>query len=136
MYLVQKAIKVILKYFKIKDDHGPLGPPSKVGEKETKGDKQERNGGTVYVRWGHDQCPSTAQLVYSGRAGGSKYDHTGGGSNPQCLPLDPNFLIPISGDQHRAYMYGAEYQTYTDSNSHIHGSHDHDVRTMCSLSCQ
>jgi len=28
------------------------------------------NEGTVYVRWGHDQCPSTAQLVYSGRVGG------------------------------------------------------------------
>ena len=31
----------------------------------------------VYVRWGHDQCPSTAQLVYSGRAGGSQYTHPG-----------------------------------------------------------
>ena len=62
-----------------------------------KGDKEERDRGTVYVRWGHDQCPSTAQLVYSGRGGGSHFDHmhTGGGSNPQCLPLDPNFLTPI-----------------------------------------
>ena len=82
----------------------------------------------MYIRWGHDQCPSTAQLVYSGRAGGSLYRHSGGGSNPQCLPLDPNFLIPISGDQrYRAYMYGAEYQTYTYSNSHVHGRHDSDV---------
>ena len=23
----------------------------------------------MYVRWGHDEFPSTAQLVYSGRAG-------------------------------------------------------------------
>ena len=66
----------------------------------------------MYVRWGHDQCPSTAQLVYSGRAGGPHYQHSGGGSNPQCLPLDPNFLTPISGIQYRALMYGAEYQTY------------------------
>ena len=92
-----------------------------------KGDKEERNGGTVYVRWGHDQCPSTAQLVYSGRAGGSHYKHSGGGSNPQCLPLDPNFLTPISGFQHRAFMYGAEYQTHTDSSSYLHGRHDTDV---------
>ena len=85
-------------------------------------------GGTVYIRWGHDQCPSTAQLVYSGRAGGSLYRHSGGGSNPQCLPLDPNFLTPISGDQrYRAYMYGAEYQTYTYSYSYIHGRHNADV---------
>ena len=93
-----------------------------------KGENEERNGGgTVYVRWGHDQCPSTAQLVYSGRAGGPQHYHGGGGSNPQCLPLDPDFLTSISGAQHRALMYGAEYQTYTDSNSYLHGRHDHDV---------
>ena len=85
------------------------------GQKGIKGGKEERNGGTVYIRWGHDQCPSTAQLMYSGRAGGPHFDHTGGGSNPQCLPLDPNFLAPINGTQYRAYMYGSEYRTHTDS---------------------
>ena len=89
--------------------------------------KGYNGGGTVYVRWGHDECPSTAQLVYSGRAGGSYYHQPGGGSNPQCLPLDPNFLTPISGTQHRAYMYGAEYETNTASNSHVHGRQEHDV---------
>ena len=84
-------------------------------------------GGSVYVRWGHDQCPSTAQLVYSGRAGGSLYSQSGGGSNPQCLPLDPNFLTEISGIQSRALMFGAEYETNTDSNSYLHGRHNHDV---------
>ena len=94
----------------------------------TKDMKGKRNGGTVYVRWGHDECPSTAQLVYSGRTGGPKWDHSGSGSNPQCLPLDPNFLTPITGNQrYRAYMYGAEYQTYTDSNSRVHGRHDTDI---------
>ena len=92
-----------------------------------KGDKEERNGGTVYVRWGNDECPSTAQLVYSGRAGGSPYTDSGGGSNPQCLPLDPNFLTAISGTQYRGYIYEAEYQTLTDSNSHVHGRQDTDV---------
>ena len=90
--------------------------------------KGERNGGTVYVRWGHDQCPSTAQLMYSGRVGGPHYNHSGGGSNPQCLPMDPNFLTPISGLQHlRAFMYGAEYEIYTDSNSHVSGRHNKDI---------
>ena len=42
-----------------------------------KGDKEERNRGTVYVRWGHDQCPLTAQLVYNGRAGGADRKHGG-----------------------------------------------------------
>ena len=91
-------------------------------------EKKNYNGGTVYVRWGHEQCPSTAQLVYSGRAGGPHYQNSGGGSNPQCLPLDPNFLTPISGDQRwRALIYGAEYETITDSNSYLHGRQDHDV---------
>ena len=84
-------------------------------------------GGAVYVRWGHDRCPSTAQLVYSGRAGGPHVSHRGGGSNPQCLPLDPNFLTPISGSQDRTYMYGAEYETNTNSYSHVHGRQDTDV---------
>ena len=65
--------------------------------------------------------------MYSGRAGGSYFNHTGGGSNPQCLPLDPNFLREISGTQFRALMYGAEYDTLTDGNSHVHGRHETDV---------
>ena len=28
-----------------------------------------KHGGAVYVRWGHDECPSTAELVYKGKAG-------------------------------------------------------------------
>ena len=107
---------------------GLTGPKGVPGQKGTKGDKEERNGGTVYVRWGHDQCPSTAQLVYSGRAGGPLYNNPGGGSNPQCLPLDPNFLTPISArPQHRDYMYGAEYYTYGDNKNPVKGVHINDV---------
>jgi len=42
-------------------------------------------------------------------------------------PTRPNFLTPIIGRQYRALMYGAEYQTHTDSNSYLHGRYDHDV---------
>ena len=75
---------------------------------------RERNGGSVYVRWGHDECPLTAQLVYSGRAGGAWFTHVGGGSNPRCLPMDLNFL---PAKKYRAFIYGAEYQSHTDSKS-------------------
>ena len=92
-----------------------------------KGDKEEGNGGTVYVRWGHDQCPLAAQQVYSGREGGPNWSHSGGGSNPQCLSLDPNFLRSISGSQGRALMCGTEYEMHTDSSSHVHGRHSIDV---------
>ena len=64
--------------------------------------------------------------MYSGRAGGPHWNQNGGGSNPQCLPMNPNFLTGVSG-QIRAFIYGAEYETHTDSNSHVHGRHDHDV---------
>ena len=107
---------------------GLTGPKGVTGQKGMNGDKEERNGGgTVYVRWGHYECPSTAQLMYSGRAGGPHYANGGGGSNPQCLPMDPNFLTPISGIQYRSYMHGAEYQTHTDSDSHVNGRNNHDV---------
>ena len=44
------------------------------------------------------------------------------------MPLNPNYLTAISGTQsYRALLYGAEYQTHTDSNSHVHGRNDFDV---------
>ena len=103
---------------------GLTGPKGGQGLKGMKGEKT--NSGTVYVRWGHDQCPSTAQRVYAGRAGGPRHD-IGGGSNPQCLPLDPNYLRTISGPQERGLMFGAEYETNTNSHSHVHGVDDTDV---------
>ena len=47
---------------------GLIGPKGAPGQKGMKGDKEERNGGTMYVRWGHDQHPSTVQSVYPGGA--------------------------------------------------------------------
>ena len=109
-----------------KGEKGSNGLPGPTGQKGVKGGKEERNGGAVYVRWGHDQCPSTAQLVYSGRAGGPHWSH-GGASNPQCLTLDPNFLTPIVGSQRRNYMQGAEYYTLTNSYSSFHGRQYYEV---------
>ena len=62
-------------------------------------------GGVVYVRWGHDSCPSTgAQLVYSGRIGGPEHRNTGGGANLQCLLMDPNYLNFQPGKQTNSLM--------------------------------
>jgi len=93
-----------------------------------KGDRL--NGGTEYVRWGHDQCPSTSELVYSGRAGGADRKQ-GGASNPQCLPLDLNFLRKISGKQSKGLMYGAEYQIWIYSSTYLHGGHNTDA--LCAV---
>ena len=101
------------------------GPPGPKGDTGAPGPKGDGVGGVVYVRWGHDSCPDGgAQLMYAGRAGGSDHLHKGGGGNPQCLPLDPNFYSTVSGAQTSAYMYGAEYQ---DTNPLVANSHDTDV---------
>ena len=53
--------------------------------------------------------------MYAGRAGGSGHTHKGGGGNPQCLPLDPNYYKIVKGAENNGFMYGAEYQhTYMD----------------------
>ena len=91
--------------------NGTIGPPGPKGDTGAAGPKGEGVGGVVYVRWGHNSCPSTgAQQVYSGRAGGSDYATKGGGSNPQCLPLDPNYLTTVSGTLGAATIHGAEYE--------------------------
>ena len=101
----------------IKGDVGERGEKGYQGEKGDQGkigQKGEPAGslGVAYVRWGHDSCPTNtgAQLVYSGRAGGSLWSTRGGGTNPQCLPLDPNYLKYTPGKQSYSYIYGAEYQ--------------------------
>ena len=99
--------------------HGEKGDQGKIGQ------KGEPAGGVVYVRWGHDSCPSTgAQLVYSGRAGGPLWSSSGGGSNPQCLPLDPNYLKYEPGKQSESLMYGAEYEF---TNGIVPNSYETDV---------
>ena len=106
----------------IKGDVGELG---EKGDQGKTGQKGEPAGGVVYVRWGHDSCPSTgAQLVYSGKAGGADHRNKGGGTNPQCLPLDPNYLKHEPGKQSHSSMYGAEYQF---TSGIVSNSHDTDM---------
>ena len=62
--------------------------------------------------------------MYTGRVGGSYYIQKRGGSNPQCLPLDPKFYKTVSGAQNWAYIYGAEYE-YTDGI--VADSHNADI---------
>ncbi|KAI8520390.1 hypothetical protein Bbelb_001440 [Branchiostoma belcheri] len=56
------------------------------------------------------------QYIYSGVAGGEWYDNTGGGTNYQCLPTDPQWGRYQDGVQgNKAYMYGAEYQLFSST---------------------
>ena len=76
-------------------------PVTIIGQKGSKRDQEETNEGTIYVRWGHDQYQSVAQLVYYTLEEAEDHittTHSGGDSNPQCLPLNPNFLTSIIVD--------------------------------------
>lgn len=78
----------------------------------------------VYTRWGRTSCPNTAQMVYKGIAGGTRFSRYGGGSNYLCLVEDPPCIG--SGDSgnepegQRIYsfvhVHRAEYQVPADQN--------------------
>ena len=95
---------------------GPQGPPGTPGA-----------GAVVYTRWGRTTCPPTdgTSLVYTGRAAGSWYSHTGGGANYLCMPNNPDYSNFHPGVQDNSPLYGAEYQTYQPST--LPGAHDHNV---------
>ena len=122
--------------------HGLIGPQGTRGPTGSRGQKGERGvngvrgppgptaGGVVYTRWGRTTCPSTSgtQLLYAGRAAGSHFAHSGGGANYLCLPDQPQYSTYTAGGQNgRAYLYGAEYQTSGNDNGPFHSFHDHNV---------
>uniref|UniRef100_K1QR67 Short-chain collagen C4 n=1 Tax=Magallana gigas TaxID=29159 RepID=K1QR67_MAGGI len=66
--------------------------------------------GGIFVRWGRKDCPANnTELVYSGFAGGSLYDHTGAAAEFVCLPRDPDLVTGFTSGT--AYVYGSEYDT-------------------------
>ena len=112
---------------------GDVGERGEKGDQGFRGQKGEPAGGVVYVRWGRDSCPSTgAQFIYSRRIGGSEHRNTGGGTNLQCLPLDPNYLKYQPDKQTCSLMYGSEYH---NTNGIVPNSHDKDIHTRCSVIC-
>ena len=94
-----------------KGDRGDSGLPGPQGERGAQGPP---TGGAVYIHWGRTSCPSDqgTELLYSGRAAGSRYDHKGGGANHLCMPDDPEHLQYGNGVQGHSYLYGTEYRTH------------------------
>ncbi|XP_025108363.1 short-chain collagen C4-like [Pomacea canaliculata] len=80
--------------------------------------------GSVYTRWGNDQCPSDAHLVYSGVIGGSHLTHEGAASNALCLPLNPVFEDYVLPGAY-THVYGAEYE--------VSPLPSHDLEPKCSV---
>ncbi|XP_067653642.1 short-chain collagen C4-like [Haliotis asinina] len=83
-------------------------------------------GGAVYTRWGKTKCPSGAQLVYKGIAGGTHYSHKAGPANILCLPDNPEYGNYTPGFQTDGAIYGTEYETKEHSFSFKH-LHNQDV---------
>ena len=72
------------------------------------------------------EASGNVTLLYTGFAGGSWYGDQGAAVDPLCLPRDPEWGIYKDGrDGDKAYVYGAEYQTF--SYNVPPGVHDHDV---------
>ena len=105
---------------------GPRGPQGQRGEQGVAGPPGQKNGGVVYIRWGKTSCPNVTgtELVYAGKAGGSWYNHIGGGANYLCMPNDPDYLQYSPGVQRLSYVYGAEYWT---TGGPLRVVHDHNV---------
>ncbi|XP_054768766.2 short-chain collagen C4-like [Lytechinus pictus] len=81
--------------------------------------------GAIYIRWGNDECPSGADLIYSGTIGGAHYTQSGSGSNHLCMPDEPIYdEVETSLHAERALLYSSEYQLSTGP-SRIQPMHDH-----------
>ena len=102
---------------------GERGDKGEKGETGPVGQAGPKSGGVVYTRWGRKSCPTGAELLYEGITGGEWYDHTGGGANYVCLPKVPQYMSTNVPNQY-SYMYGTEYQFYTNifSEKHNHNA--------------
>ena len=97
----------------LKGDPGLLGPRGVSGLRGPPGTAAKS--GVVYTRWGRTPCPSGqgSELVYSGRAAGTRYSHKGGAANRLCMPDNPQYSSRnAAGVNGRSPVYGAEYHTY------------------------
>ena len=88
----------------------------------------------TYTRWGRTSCPNNteAQLVYSGRAGGTNYRSRGGSAEKLCLPDDPDYNFPgsidLSSSSVKSVVQGAEYEADNSiSGNPIEHLDDHNV---------
>ena len=69
--------------------------------------------GTVYTRWGQDNCGDKEGVVtvYHGIAAGSHSVHQGSGANAVCLTENVFYTYYSDSSQPGAYLYGMQYQS-------------------------
>ena len=88
---------------------GPQGPPGQDCCSEP-----PVNGGVTYVRWGRTTCPGTpgTELVYTGRAAGSRFNQQGGGSNYQCVSEEPENFDFGAGTSESSLIWNMKRQQF------------------------
>jgi len=86
--------------------------------------------GSVYPRWGNQECPSGVTTLYSGFMSGSHYSHRGSGANTLCMhPQGQTPQGASAGNQNGNLLYGMEYQNTGGADA------SHDVDAACAM-CQ
>jgi hypothetical protein len=70
-------------------------------------------GSTVYTRWGRNDCPLGANLLYGGVAGGGNFGQPGSGANLLCLSAEPDTDAGSPNFDGGALLYAATYQGTT-----------------------
>lgn len=99
---------------------GNVGPPGRPGHPGS-------SSGSVYTRWGREDCRGSSKLLYKGVMGGAHYTHPGGGSNYLCLPLHPIYDKFKAGNQGSTYIYGTEYEVHSQPDIFPKKLHNHDA---------
>ena len=107
---------------------GKDGEVGERGEPGIPGPPGPSSGGVVYTRWGRTTCPDTpgTELVYAGRAGGSRHNAQGGAANYLCMPENPDYLEYSPGVQDLSPVYGVEYETYPNGDP-LRSLYEHDA---------
>ena len=84
--------------------------------------------GSIYTRWGRNDCPATSKLVYKGRAAAEYHDRYGSGANPLCVTETPRFDYVKPGRQDNgARLWGVRYATSSYGISSFRSKHDYAV---------
>ena len=89
--------------------------------------------GVTYTRWERTSCPSNteAQLVYSGRAGGTNFAAHGGSAEriSRSLPDDPDYIpgsLNLSSSSAKSVVQGVELEVGYIGSPYEH-LHDHNA---------
>ena len=103
---------------------GPKGERGEAGQTGPAGQPGTSSGGVTYVRWGKSSCPNVTgtELIYAGRAAGTRYNVEGGGSTHLCMPEVPQYTLRYrAGIQSHSIVHASEYE------SPIIGTNNHNV---------